>query len=138
MQGSAKWDTLFQPFPFFTQYKNYIMVEVGGATEEAHVKWEGWVQSRLRFLMSNIQTYTMGNLLLHPWPFEITDKATPHTSYFFLGLHRRPQVGHLLQRPGLWALFAGCVQPTSVVKGSTERLVGMCVRTGAVCGHEGL
>jgi len=64
---------------------------VGGATEEAHVKWEGWVQSRLRFLMSNIQTYTMGNLLLHPWPFEITDKATPHTSYFFLGLHRRPQ-----------------------------------------------
>jgi poly(A) polymerase len=97
LQGAAKWDTLFQPFPFFTQYKNYIMVEVGGATEEAHVKWEGWVQSRLRFLMSNIQTYTMGNLLLHPWPFEITDKATPHTSYFFLGLHRRPQVDHLLQ-----------------------------------------
>jgi hypothetical protein len=49
------------------------------------------VQSRLRFLMNNIQNYTMGNLLLHPWPFEICDPATPHTSFFFLGLHRRPQ-----------------------------------------------
>ena len=49
------------------------------------------MQSRLRFLMNNIQNYTLGNLLLHPWPFEICDPATPHTSFFFLGLHRRPQ-----------------------------------------------
>lgn len=93
--ASIDWSELFQPFPFFSNYKNYIMVQVSAQTEDNHVKWEGWCQSRLRYLMGNIQNYTMGSLILHPWPFEIHDPALKakgeYASFFFLGMYRRPE-----------------------------------------------
>mmetsp|Transcript_46998 Transcript_46998/g.87596 ORF Transcript_46998/g.87596 Transcript_46998/m.87596 type:complete len:583 (+) Transcript_46998:458-2206(+) len=88
---SPDWSALFRPFPFFSSYKNYVLVEVAAGSVENHVKWEGWVQSRLRFLMANIQNYTMGSLMLHPWPFELKDGVREEASHFFFGMHRRPE-----------------------------------------------
>jgi len=85
---SVDWSRLFQPFPFFEKYKHYVEVQVAADSEENHVKWEGWVQSRLRYLIGIFQMHSYGCLLLHPWPFELSD-GTPHTSFFFLGMQKK-------------------------------------------------
>lgn len=48
--NNAGWMTLFEPFPFFEAYKNYLQIDIAAENDDDLRKWKGWIESRLRQL----------------------------------------------------------------------------------------
>ncbi|CAN4098477.1 unnamed protein product [Withania somnifera] len=94
--NKARWTALFEPYPFFESYKNYLQVDIIAADADDLLVWRGWVESRLRQLTLMIERDTFGKLQCHPYPHEYVDpsKQCAHRA-FFMGLQRRP--GELVQ-----------------------------------------
>ncbi|KAE8804254.1 Poly(A) polymerase [Hordeum vulgare] len=89
--GAVGWDALFQPFQFFKAYKSYLQVDVKVAGGEADLReWKGWVESRLRLLVTRVEMSTGGMLLCHPNPKAYAAKPHDHhcTASFFVGLSK--------------------------------------------------
>ncbi|OIW03599.1 hypothetical protein TanjilG_06108 [Lupinus angustifolius] len=84
----ADWDTLFEPYPFFEAYNNYLQIDIMAKNAEDLRQWKGWVGSRLRHLILRIEKHTNGVLLCHPHPGEVSDKSRPLHNCYFMGLHR--------------------------------------------------
>ena len=55
LDGEATWETLFQPVPFFSRYKHFLMVMSKACTEQDHIDWAGLVEARLRLLVTNLE-----------------------------------------------------------------------------------
>lgn len=51
----ADWDTLFESYPFFEAYKNYLQIDISAENEDDLRKWKGWVESRLRQLTLKVR-----------------------------------------------------------------------------------
>ncbi|KAJ8560088.1 hypothetical protein K7X08_004146 [Anisodus acutangulus] len=94
--NKARWTALFEKYPFFESYKNYLQVDIVAADADDLLVWRGWVESRLRQLTLMIERDTFGKLQCHPYPNEYVDpsKQCAHRA-FFMGLLRRP--GELVQ-----------------------------------------
>ncbi|CAN4100135.1 unnamed protein product [Withania somnifera] len=94
--NKARWTVLFEQYPFFESYKNYLQVDIVAADVDDLLAWRGWVESRLRQLTLMIERDTCGKLQCHPYPHEYVDpsKQCAHCA-FFMGLQRRP--GELVQ-----------------------------------------
>ncbi|XP_009777317.1 nuclear poly(A) polymerase 4 isoform X2 [Nicotiana tabacum] len=94
--NKAQWTTLFEQYPFFESYKNYLQIDIVAADDDDLLVWRGWVESRLRQLTLMIERDTYGKLQCHPYPHEYVDpsKQCAHRA-FFMGLQRRP--GELVQ-----------------------------------------
>ncbi|XP_060219034.1 nuclear poly(A) polymerase 4-like isoform X1 [Lycium barbarum] len=94
--NKARWTALFEQYPFFESYKNYLQVDIVAADADDLLVWRGWVESRLRQLTLMIERDTFGKLQCHPYPHEYVDpsKQCAHRA-FFMGLQRRP--GELVQ-----------------------------------------
>ncbi|CAI0409534.1 unnamed protein product [Linum tenue] len=96
--SKAHWSALFEPYPFFASYKNYLQVDIIAADADDLLAWKGWVESRLRQLTLKIERDTNGMLQCHPYPHVYTDMSRqfPHCA-FFTGLQRKegisPQEG---------------------------------------------
>lgn len=41
---------MFEQYPFFESYKNYLQVDIVAADADDLLVWRGWVESRLRQL----------------------------------------------------------------------------------------
>lgn len=91
--NKANWSALFDPYPFFEAYKNYLQVDIVAADQDDLRLWRGWVESRLRQLTLKIERDTFGMLQCHPYPTEYVDnsKQCPHCA-FFMGLQRKQGV----------------------------------------------
>lgn len=48
--SNGDWDMLFEPYPFFEAYKNYLQIDINAENADDYQKWKGWVESRLRTL----------------------------------------------------------------------------------------
>lgn len=59
----ADWDTLFEPYPFFEAYKNYLQIDISAENADDLRKWKGWVESRLRQLTLKVKHYNLRCLL---------------------------------------------------------------------------
>jgi poly(A) polymerase len=81
------WAPLFGRLQFFSTYKHYLQIDARALGEDAHRRWEGWVESRLRQLVLSVERSTAGALSLHPWPGELHPEEC-HTAYF-MGIQRR-------------------------------------------------
>ncbi|KAI5070281.1 hypothetical protein GOP47_0014624 [Adiantum capillus-veneris] len=83
----ADWSLLFQDYPFFSAYKNYLQIDVMAFCEDDLRTWKGWVESRLRRLTLQIERNTSGIVQCHLHPFSYVDfsKSVHHTA-FFMGL----------------------------------------------------
>lgn len=85
------WTTLFEACDFFEQSKTFMQVEILGDTEEGHRKWEGWIESRLRFLIQHLEQ-TPYVKYATPFPkcfqsnVEEDGVVKQYRSSFFLGL----------------------------------------------------
>lgn len=55
--NKADWDTLFEPYPFFEAYKNYLQIDISAENADDLRKWKGWVESRLRQLTLKVCTF---------------------------------------------------------------------------------
>ncbi|MCO5553433.1 hypothetical protein L7F22_006954 [Adiantum nelumboides] len=82
----AEWSALFDPFPFFEAYNNYVQIDLMVVDEDNLRTWKGWVESQLRQLTLKIKRDT--NLLMqcHPYPCEFV--YTFQHIAFFMGLQR--------------------------------------------------
>lgn len=48
--NKASWGSLFEPFPFFEAYKNYLRIDIATESDDDMRQWKGWVESRIRLL----------------------------------------------------------------------------------------
>ncbi|XP_054817353.1 nuclear poly(A) polymerase 1-like isoform X2 [Prosopis cineraria] len=90
--SKADWDTLFEPYPFFEAYKNYLQIDISAENADDLRKWKGWVESRLRQLTLKIERHTYGMLQCHPHPGDFPDKSRPFHRSYFMGLQRKQGV----------------------------------------------
>uniref|UniRef100_A0A5B7C7K2 polynucleotide adenylyltransferase n=1 Tax=Davidia involucrata TaxID=16924 RepID=A0A5B7C7K2_DAVIN len=90
--NKADWNTLFEPYPFFEAYKNYLQIDISAANADDLRKWKGWVESRLRQLTLKIERYTFNMLQCHPHPGDFSDKSRPFHCCYFMGLQRKQGV----------------------------------------------
>lgn len=65
--GKKDWSALFEKHTFFYNYKSYLSVTAAtlGSEEEA-LKWSGWIESRLRFLVQKLEVHE-SIALAHPY-----------------------------------------------------------------------
>ena len=92
LMGKAKWETLWEPLPFFSMHKHYLQITVCALTEEDFKKWEGWVHSRLRLLVQGVETSSNGALVAHPYPERKQDPAKDPNLHciYYMGLGPAP------------------------------------------------
>ncbi|KAG4388463.1 hypothetical protein AAZX31_09G162600 [Glycine max] len=90
--SKADWDTLFEPYPFFESYKNYLQIDITAENADDLRQWKGWVESRLRQLTLKIERHTYGMLQCHPHPGEFSDNSRPFHHCYFMGLQRKQGV----------------------------------------------
>lgn len=55
MQGKAKWDLLFQAPSFFYRYNHFLVLLVTSRSAEDHLEWCGLVESKIRYLIGNLE-----------------------------------------------------------------------------------
>ncbi|KAL5052440.1 hypothetical protein RYX36_033122 [Vicia faba] len=72
----ADWDTLFESYPFFEAYKNYLQIDISAENPDDLRNWKGWVRSRLRKLTLK----------------EFSDKSRPLHCSYFVGLQHKQGV----------------------------------------------
>ncbi|XP_024034459.1 nuclear poly(A) polymerase 4 isoform X1 [Citrus clementina] len=88
--GKAEWSALFEHYPFFEAYENYLQVDIVAADADDLLTWKGWVESRFRQLTLKIEQDTNGLLQCHPYPNKYIDPSKPcPNSAFFWGLSRK-------------------------------------------------
>ncbi|KAL5719308.1 polynucleotide adenylyltransferase [Ranunculus cassubicifolius] len=90
--SKAEWNTLFEQYPFFESYKNYLQIDVYAGNDDDLRQWKGWVESRLRQLTLKIERDTCNALQCHPHPAEFSDKSRPFHCCYFMGLQRNQDV----------------------------------------------
>ncbi|KAF5940317.1 hypothetical protein HYC85_021484 [Camellia sinensis] len=88
-KNKAGWMTLFEPFPFFEVYRNYLQIDIAAENDDDLRKWKGWVESRIRQLALKIEGDTKSMLQCHPHPGEFSDKSRPFHYCYFMGLQRK-------------------------------------------------
>jgi poly(A) polymerase len=67
------WDELFQPSDFFISYPNYLSICIVGPTQADAQAWAGFVESRLRKLVSDMlgRSLPLSKIQLWPKKFEV-------------------------------------------------------------------
>lgn len=74
-ESKDSWTSLFERFPFFEAYKNYLQIDIAAENDDDLRKWKGWVESRLRLLTLKVRFHFL--LLFGEILFEW------HANYFF-------------------------------------------------------
>jgi len=64
--STGKWDELFEPSDFFEKYSLYLLVIASSADRDLQLKWSGMVESRLRQLISRLESVSTVDLA-HPF-----------------------------------------------------------------------
>jgi len=68
LNGKKPWSSLFEKQTFFTQdYKHYLSIHCASRTKEGQHIWCGYVQSRVRRLVTAIEVSAAGVKLAHPY-----------------------------------------------------------------------
>jgi poly(A) polymerase len=72
-KGELAWSTLFEPTDFFSIYNRFLRVRVSASSEEAHQRWFGWAETRLRGFVRELEAtprVETVRLLTTPFPEE--------------------------------------------------------------------
>jgi len=85
-KGKAAWPDLYRPLPFFSMHRQYLLVEVLAKSPVMFTKWMGWVESKLRHLVKNLERIPI--VQVRPWPHYLAfeDPEWPHATSSFMGL----------------------------------------------------
>lgn len=93
-QGKSRWADVYKPIPFFTAHKRYIMFEILARTPQIFAKFEGFIESKLRHLVKQLEQ--IPSVQVRPWPEnkEFSDPIWAHSSAIFIGLNIAKRVLH--------------------------------------------
>jgi hypothetical protein len=85
-KGKVSWAEVYRAAPFFAQHRTYLKIEVLGKTPQVFTKWFGWIESKLRHLVKNLEQ--ISSMRVRPWPNHIVfkDSEWPHATAMFMGL----------------------------------------------------
>jgi len=67
-QQKAAWSKVHEPFPFFDHFQHFLCMEVLVRTDEVYKKFSGWVESKLRILVMQLEA--VSGMLIHPNPLQ--------------------------------------------------------------------
>ena len=88
VREAASYKKLFEPANLFADYKHFLEVEVWATDKEWFELWEGWVHSRMRFLVKNV-----GALMdVRPWPKAFSDPDRTNYHVYYIGLKKKKEV----------------------------------------------
>eukprot|EP00249_Psilotum_nudum_P021281 c28048_g1_i1 orf=266-1978(-) len=76
---------LSEPYPFFEKYHDFICISITAADGNDFLLWKGFVESRFRRLISQIEKLSDGLLQCHPNPCPFIDyrMSKPQCKYFW-------------------------------------------------------
>eukprot|EP01130_Rhizamoeba_saxonica_P006958 TRINITY_DN2788_c0_g3_i1.p1 TRINITY_DN2788_c0_g3~~TRINITY_DN2788_c0_g3_i1.p1 ORF type:complete len:624 (+),score=142.53 TRINITY_DN2788_c0_g3_i1:86-1957(+) len=83
--GKKKWEDLFEPNNFFSRYKAYLKIQCHAENEADHLKWAGFVEAKVRFLILKLE-HTQKIEYGHPNPKMFDFSTDPYYSSYFIGL----------------------------------------------------
>ncbi|XP_058169146.1 poly(A) polymerase type 3, partial [Anopheles ziemanni] len=99
MMGKQLWDKLFEAPSFFYRYRHFIVLLVSSSNADDHLEWCGLVESKIRYLILNLERNQHINLAhVNPKCYEQHEqnsgttlngadgKPTPFCSLWFIGL----------------------------------------------------
>lgn len=80
------WKDLFSDIDFFSYYSCYLQIDILATNEEDFKKWQGFVESRLRFLIKFLEEIIQ--IKVHPFPkdFTLVDNKFEFDSTYFFGI----------------------------------------------------
>ena len=87
--GEGDWEPLFEETDFFVKYKHYLQIEVNTPNEADHLKWVGFIESKLRFILPKLESIPNCNLHIFPGYFDnhtTGENGTFYSSNFFIGM----------------------------------------------------
>ncbi|GIX62347.1 poly(A) polymerase PAP, putative [Babesia caballi] len=84
------WEQVLEKEDMFASHNHFLVIEVLASTEHVHGKWEGWIGSRMRFLIKKIEV--VPNILVRPWPefFKYKHVEWEYASCVFFGFRCKP------------------------------------------------
>ncbi|KAI5677351.1 hypothetical protein M9H77_08301 [Catharanthus roseus] len=107
-ENRGSWASLFEPFAFFSAYKNDLQIGISAQGDDDMKIWKGWVDSRIRLLtrklhfklpsvsvphlftkINQIERDTHGHLHCHPYPCPFFDHSRSYHCCYFMGLQRK-------------------------------------------------
>jgi len=60
------WSEVHEPFPYLKSFRHFLWLEILAKTQEVYQKFSGWVESKLRILMKQLECMT--GMTIHPNP----------------------------------------------------------------------
>lgn len=100
------WKDFFNEIDFFNYYSCYLQIDIVSRNEEDHKKWQGFVESRLRFLIKSLEEIKQIKVHPHPKDHSLTDNQFEFDSTYFFGLEfQEPQkldenLGKVVEKDG--------------------------------------
>jgi hypothetical protein len=73
------WKALFRPSDFFIAYPNYMSLCIVGPSQAEAQAWAGFVESRLRKLVSDLLARSLPLKKIQLWPKKINGKLQDHS-----------------------------------------------------------
>jgi len=64
----AAWNEVHEPFPFFANFRHFLWLEVLTKSDEVYKKFSGWVESKLRILVMQLEN--VSGMVIHPNPVQ--------------------------------------------------------------------
>ena len=85
-EGEYDWSEVYRPFPFFSAFPHYLIIEVVGKSPQLFTKWMGWIESKLRHLANDLEEHPF--LQVRAWPRHIwfQDPDWPLAKGVFMGI----------------------------------------------------
>merc|ERR1712224_726966 len=62
----ADWSEVHDQFPYFTNFRQFVWLEILAKSEEVYQKFSGWVESKMRILSKQLEA--VNGLIIHPNP----------------------------------------------------------------------
>ena len=123
--GAAdRWAPLFAPLPFFGEYRRFVAVDVGADDGTQLLHWHGWVQSRVRKLVSALER--SGTLSrVHPLPHALRLPPPPPPAAAAPSCHCTFLVGLAFAKPAAPAAAAAAPKTIDLRAAATEFLAAV-------------
>jgi len=92
MTHQEKWNKLFEPVDFFSLYPGYVQLDSLGSQEDSFMRWNRFLESKLRFLVRYLEETARGHFQIHPFPKAFAKPESVITSgytcskVFFVGI----------------------------------------------------
>eukprot|EP00826_Nyctotherus_ovalis_P010407 TRINITY_DN12747_c0_g2_i1.p1 TRINITY_DN12747_c0_g2~~TRINITY_DN12747_c0_g2_i1.p1 ORF type:complete len:492 (+),score=124.23 TRINITY_DN12747_c0_g2_i1:212-1687(+) len=87
----ATWMQLFKKYDLFKEYSHYLRIDALSRSPEDHLMWEGFVESKVRLLVQELELYSqdIGHIRPEPRGFKVSDSDYKCCTTFLCGFRFR-------------------------------------------------